>query len=528
MSRLDDLRRDYNQQYHTTIRVAGEFAAENFRQLGSWRDGDVSQFARFMRQTDGMVFGAAQNLERYYSGVARVNRVENFVRTAVTLDEVRPDALRATVGSAEELWRRPFATMHTALSEGKTIKEAIELGATRAEQIAKTNVQLGMGRAGLKSRQANDIKFYRRVLTGMENCGLCVLASTQRYRQNDLKPIHPGCDCGEEPLFGYTEADPLVIDQDTLDQINEYVDGSPLEGVPLGDLRNQIFVFDHGEMGPQLRYAGQNVNRPSVAEVRPNPAPPSGKPYEPVYSEDDPIRVGTTNYRDGVTDEQVEALSTYTASGYQDINAWLRRDFDSMQIDAIDDEKAMELLESRITTLDSLFESARTTKPVTVYRGTNSEMFGYEASVFSDEDMVEFSQFVSRLEDQTIELDGGFFSTTQDAGVAPQFMGTEFAGPDSLVDSAKVFVELKVPEGAPAVDVGSIFWDTEDEKWAPIREQLWAASEREVIIDRRAQARVTAVIPPDQVAKSELVKDRGRPIGGAWYIEMELIVDADE
>jgi hypothetical protein len=43
---------------------------------------------------------------------------------------------------------------------------------------------------------------YRRTLGGGKNCGLCVVAATQRYRSGDLMPIHSHCRCGTAPIYG--------------------------------------------------------------------------------------------------------------------------------------------------------------------------------------------------------------------------------------------------------------------------------------------------------------------------------------
>jgi len=46
---------------------------------------------------------------------------------------------------------------------------------------------------------------YRRVLSPGNNCGLCVVAATQRYHKSDLRPIHRSCGCTTQPIYGTGE-----------------------------------------------------------------------------------------------------------------------------------------------------------------------------------------------------------------------------------------------------------------------------------------------------------------------------------
>jgi hypothetical protein len=155
------------------------------------------------------------------------------------------------------------------------------LGAARASSIAETDIQLASREAGRRQRLGNsNIVGYKRVLTGSENCALCAIASTQRYRVNDLKPIHPGCDCGEEPIYG--DFDPgQVIDQTGLNSIHEALEAqlgvsdreARAAGIGkfvqydgeqrLADFTEIIAVREHGEYGPTLTWRDQKFTGPS-------------------------------------------------------------------------------------------------------------------------------------------------------------------------------------------------------------------------------------------------------------------------
>jgi hypothetical protein len=161
----------------------------------------------------------------------------------------------------EEVYRRPFATVYTHLSRGAPLEEAVERGATRLAGIAEADLQQTYAHAAQAAMEALDVpeadrpRFWRRVLIGTGNCALCVIASTQRYRVEELNPIHPGCDCEVAPLFG---SDPgQVIEPDLLDQVHTAVEeltGDHDRGGRATDYRRLMVQMtrEHGELGPML------------------------------------------------------------------------------------------------------------------------------------------------------------------------------------------------------------------------------------------------------------------------------------
>jgi hypothetical protein len=280
MATLAELRDGYNRLNTRLVRGAGNLAGNVFRQLGSWRDDDVPRFIELVGpQIDAIKLQAAQLQTVYYQEVAKANG-EAFTPVAVRSSDLTEQVLR---NGAErvEVYRRPFVEAYTALASNELLRTAVERGAARVSSIAETDVQLASRQAGLKQRQGNNnIVGYRRVLTGSENCALCAIASTQRYRRNNLKPIHPGCDCGEEPLYG--DFDPgQVIDQGGLDSIHEALQ-SQLgvsdanardasigkfvqydDNTRLADFTEVIVTREHGEYGPTLAWRDQNFTGPN-------------------------------------------------------------------------------------------------------------------------------------------------------------------------------------------------------------------------------------------------------------------------
>jgi hypothetical protein len=277
---LAEIRDGYNRLNTRLVRGAGALAGNLFRQLGSWRDDDSSRYISIVGpQINGLKQQAANLQAAYYQEVARANG-EAFTPTAIRSSDLTDEVLR-NGPSAQEVYRRPFVEVYTALAGEQLLRTAVERGAARASSIAQTDIQLASRQAGFKQRQGNNnIVGYRRVLTGAENCALCAIASTQRYRRDNLKPIHPGCDCGEEPIYG--NFDPgQVIDQGGLDSIHQALQqqlgvtdyqardaqiGKLVQyedSQRLADFTEIVVTREHGEYGPTLTWRDQRFTGPN-------------------------------------------------------------------------------------------------------------------------------------------------------------------------------------------------------------------------------------------------------------------------
>lgn len=181
--------------------------------------------------------------------------------SAITTAEVRG------VESAAEVYGRPFVTVWTALSEGKPLEQAIAMGEKRAQDLAATDLQLAKTHTAKRvMAREPSIVGYRRVLTNVRACGLCVVASTQRYHRDDLMPIHPGCDCGVAPIIG-TRDPGHVIDEQRLKQAHDAIAARFGEDAPNArdiDYRQVLVTHTHGEIGPVLAVRGQHFTGPSA------------------------------------------------------------------------------------------------------------------------------------------------------------------------------------------------------------------------------------------------------------------------
>lgn len=158
-----------------------------------------------------------------------------------------------------EVYRRPFVTVWSALAQGRPLTEAVALGETRLREIAECDLQqtyAHASRAALSTLPTGARpRYWRRVLVGPGDCAMCVIASTQRYTIENLNPIHPGCNCTVDGIFG---PDPgQVIEPELLEKVHDAVEqltGSADRGARAPDYRQIVveMVREHGELGGLL------------------------------------------------------------------------------------------------------------------------------------------------------------------------------------------------------------------------------------------------------------------------------------
>ncbi|MGW7197541.1 hypothetical protein [Streptomyces chryseus] len=226
-----------------------QFVLDAFDSLTGHRDGDA---AAFVEQVLPTVLAAqaqmGQVTDAYLSAM-----IADMLGTAAAPAGVQLDEALRGVPPAE-VYTRPFVTTWTALARGKAYSAAVAEGRTRLLSITETDLQLARTHAAQQSMQRGGARFFRRRLTGTKNCALCTIASTQRYRVENLMPIHPGCDCKVEPLVG--NKDPgQVIDESLLREAHDAVakgTGQSDAGGRAPDYRDVIITRQHGEYGPLL------------------------------------------------------------------------------------------------------------------------------------------------------------------------------------------------------------------------------------------------------------------------------------
>lgn len=209
----------------------------------------------------------------------------------VVLPPIDQDEIRGARGVDQRIvYRRPAVDVYTALAAGKPLPQAAAEGRLRLTQLIGGDMQLAKVHASRQSMRGypEEGQFYRRVLTGRENCALCMVASTQRYYRGDLLPIHPGCDCDVQPLPPGLAVN-QVIDEDLLEQVHQITAdrlGVSDRGGRTPDYRKLLTVSEHGEYGSTLSWAQPKVKpKPQTkvggAEPPKPPKPPKKATAQP-------------------------------------------------------------------------------------------------------------------------------------------------------------------------------------------------------------------------------------------------------
>ncbi len=245
-----------------------DYAVTAWAGMGSWRDADVDRFVERL-------------LPRVQSGRARVAQMTDaYIARMIETDPAGVADVSAPRGVPDDVvYRRPALTVYSALSDGVPIAQAVALAQRRLERLVADDLMLAMRAQATHALSLMDggLGGFRRTLTGRENCSLCAIASTQRYTRGSLLPIHPGCDCGVEPL----DPDryyPQVIDQALLDSVHAQVEAltgnasdrgardaglGTLAEDGLSEYMRHIAVREHGEFGAVLTWAHQAFTGPS-------------------------------------------------------------------------------------------------------------------------------------------------------------------------------------------------------------------------------------------------------------------------
>lgn len=235
-----------------------------FNGLGSWRDADIERFTSVVVP---LVLGAQRQM------VSLTDAYLAAVLSDMLGATVRPAGGEPLVGSVvrggtepAEVYARPIRTVWRSLADGHDLPAALDAARLRLWQITTTDLQLAKTHAAANVMAADGrVVGYRRVLTGPHSCGLCVVASTQRYHRGDLMPLHPGCDCGVVPIVGHDDPG-HVLNAPLLDQahaaIAERFGTADATGHKAIDYRNLLVTHEHGEIGPVLARRGDHFEGP--------------------------------------------------------------------------------------------------------------------------------------------------------------------------------------------------------------------------------------------------------------------------
>lgn len=258
---------NYDAQVLAVRKRVQQYAARYWDGLGAWRDADADRLiAALVPRVEAGQARIAQLTDAY---IARVAADGGSISRGSVAD-ASTEALRGV--PADEVYQRPFVEMRTKLSEGSTVSTAVAAGGARLLDLVSTGMQLAKTHSARAAIDRSGAAGFERVLTGRENCSLCVIASTQRYHRGNLLPIHPGCDCGVRPING--DPSEQVINPERLEAIHtaienefgqtdraaRYIDGANSRG----DYTDLLVTYEHGEIGPTLAWRDQKHTGPSA------------------------------------------------------------------------------------------------------------------------------------------------------------------------------------------------------------------------------------------------------------------------
>lgn len=271
----------YQQQTSALRQQLAAFLVALWKSLGVYRN---QQMADFTAQAVPMVTGAQQQMSSLTSAFVSEQSLAQTGRHAApsVFDpaKVTGSALR-NGASMDEVYGRPFHLVWRDLAAGKTPEAAIQAGEDRAVLTAQTDLQLAKTHTAQRSMDADRrVSGYRRVLEGPHSCGLCIVASTIVYHKAKLMPIHPGCDCGVDPLYGELPASlsvgarvgDAVVDIGQLSDAHQAIadrfgrSSSGARAIPGQkglEYKDVLIEHHNGEIGPVLGVRGQQFTGPS-------------------------------------------------------------------------------------------------------------------------------------------------------------------------------------------------------------------------------------------------------------------------
>ena len=281
MADLDSLTAAYDAQVAEVRQRVSDFGTGLWRSLPNYRDRSIDRMvgALVPRVQAGQI-QIAQLTDAYLSVYAAQLGIR-FKTSTISADLVTGS--RGVEPSV--VYRRPANTVYSALADGKSVAQAVDSGELRLLQLIGGDMQMARRSQAHTSFAGSGFAAYRRTLSGSENCALCTVASTQRYWVKDLLPIHPGCDCGIEPLpeGDWSGQENQVINSELLEQTHSAISnhlGVSDRGGRLPDYRKlQIMQSDdgsvsvsgvgeivtvrtHGEYGPTLTWSDQDFTGP--------------------------------------------------------------------------------------------------------------------------------------------------------------------------------------------------------------------------------------------------------------------------
>lgn len=169
--------------------------------------------------------------------------------------QVEPQGMLRFGVDPREVWSRPFEQYRYQYSLIGDQEDALNAAFQRAFQLAETDLTLAVRDAAVRHGQANTrVTYYRRVVRpelsqSGQVCGMCLVASHNHYRTNELMPIHQGCNCTVAEILGEGDLDP----GDSLNQLSLQDVYDAAGSTKKADLQRTRYRIEHNsELGPVM------------------------------------------------------------------------------------------------------------------------------------------------------------------------------------------------------------------------------------------------------------------------------------
>lgn len=241
-----------------------EELVNEFRDLGFWGKDNIEKWIKIslpvVDEAEQIIVDIVDSyMDVYIQGILGDFSTRPTDRTKVTGAATRNGA------DPSEVYARPFKPIWQGVGRGLSVDESLSHGVSRLSNTFNLDIERVADLVSIE-RFANEEKIvgHKRVLTGVRNCALCIVASTQLYRKSELKPIHPGCKCRTVPVISFENPN-HILDGDLLEQVHSGVQkqfGISARDAREIDYRKILVTRQHGEYGPTLTYARYHFTGP--------------------------------------------------------------------------------------------------------------------------------------------------------------------------------------------------------------------------------------------------------------------------
>lgn len=240
-----------------------------FKNLGSWREDSLSAW----KDKSVPIVFEAQNTAMDIANAVIDMQLEilldgEFSTVYPPRESVTGSAVRNGV-PPDVVYGRAFKPIWQSTGNGAPIDQAVQHGISRLTEMFDVDLSRVVDHTSIE-RFANENRIvgYRRVLSGVHNCALCILASTQTYHKRELKGIHPHCKCTVVPVLSFEQ--PNALDRVLIDQVHQQIQDrfgiSDRAGRQI-DYRHIVMVRNHGELGPSLTFRDYNFTGPKALKT---------------------------------------------------------------------------------------------------------------------------------------------------------------------------------------------------------------------------------------------------------------------